>query len=40
VLRSLEEQIEIHTGGLTENHQKFPRVDVITMDKVICCYED
>ncbi len=40
VLRSLEENIEIQTGDLTENHQKLPRVDVVTMDKVICCYED
>ncbi len=40
VLRSLEEHIEIQTGELTENYQKLPRVDVVTLDKVICCYED
>lgn len=40
VLRSLEEHIEIQIGELTENHLKLPRVDVVTLDKVICCYED
>ena len=40
VAKSMEKQVNILTGDFTELHPNFPDVDVVTMDKVICCYQD
>jgi len=38
--KALEKQVNILTGDFTEHHPSLPQVDVVTMDKVICCYQD
>jgi magnesium-protoporphyrin O-methyltransferase len=40
VAKSMEKQVNILTGDFTEHHPNLPDVDVVTMDKVICCYQD
>jgi len=40
VSRSMEKKMNILTGDFTEHHESLPQVDVVTMDKVICCYQD
>ncbi len=40
VSRSVEKKVNILTGDFTEHHRSLPQVDVVTMDKVICCYQD
>ena len=40
VAKSIEKQVNILTGDFTELHPSLPDVDVVTMDKVICCYQD
>lgn len=38
--RSLQERVHVHIGDFVEQHQNLPATDVVTLDKVICCYED
>ena len=38
--RGLQEVITIKVGDFVEDQSWFPQVDVVTLDKVICCYED
>ena len=38
--RGLEEAVKVKVGDFVEDQSSFPVVDVVTLDKVICCYED
>ncbi len=38
--QNLEDKIEVHIGDYVATHSQFPQVDLVTLDKVICCYED
>lgn len=38
--RGLENQIEHHLGDFLEHSDKATEVDLVILDKVICCYED
>ena len=37
--RAMDKKIQVVTGDFTEQHHLLPQVDIITLDKVICCYE-
>ncbi len=38
--RGLEDSIEISIGDFVDCQQQLPEADIVTLDKVICCYED
>lgn len=38
--RSYQNQIQVEMGDFTELHKGLPKVDIVTLDKVICCYGD
>ena len=38
--RSYENQIQVEMGDFTELHKGLPKADIVTLDKVICCYHD
>jgi magnesium-protoporphyrin O-methyltransferase len=38
--RAMENKIKVITGDFTEHHSDLPAADVVTLDKVICCYEN
>ena len=38
--KSLKNKISIHTGDFTEKHHLIPQADIVTLDKVLCCYQD
>jgi Methyltransferase domain len=38
--RSLEKQTQSFVGDFLETHQNIKKVDLVSLDKVICCYEN
>jgi len=38
--KSLKHKINIHAGDFTEKHHLIPQADIVTLDKVLCCYQD
>lgn len=38
--KGLEDKIEHYLGDFLEHSDKTPQVDLVILDKVICCYED
>ena len=38
--RKLDDQVEFYLGDFLDTYQKVPSSDLVTLDKVICCYEN
>lgn len=38
--RKLEDKVEMHLGDFVALEEKVDKVDLVVLDKVICCYED
>jgi len=38
--RSLSEKVDVKTGDFTDNCPSVKSADIVTLDKVICCYPD
>jgi len=39
-LRGMEKQIQVETGDFAELYKNINPSDIVTLDKVICCYQD
>ena len=38
--RNLEDNVAMHLGDFVELKEKVPKVELVVLDKVICCYKD
>ena len=38
--KAVDKQVEFHLGDFLEEHQKIEQADLVTLDKVICCYKN
>jgi hypothetical protein len=36
----IEDELEEHVGDFSQLHEAFAKADIVTLDKVICCYKD